>query len=95
MWQNIRKILLEVAIFPIRIYQWTISPLLRPSCRHIPTCSQYAIDALRIHGIFTGTYLGFRRIIRCHPWGTYGFDPVPPRPYKIFKFKKLNLRKRL
>jgi putative membrane protein insertion efficiency factor len=60
------------------------------SCRHVPTCSQYAIEALRRHGIIKGTWLAAGRILRCHPWGTHGFDPVPPRPYHIFKFKKIN-----
>lgn len=89
MWQKARKILIQIVIFPVRVYQWTISPLLPASCRHVPSCSQYTIEALKIHGIFVGTYLAVRRIIRCHPWGTSGFDPVPPKPYKIFKFKKL------
>jgi putative membrane protein insertion efficiency factor len=88
MWSKIRKILIWIVVLPIRLYQWTISPLLPVSCRHVPTCSQYAIEALKIHGLFTGTYLAIRRILRCHPWGTQGYDPVPPRPYKIFKFKK-------
>jgi len=88
MWNKIKKILIWIVVLPVRLYQWTISPLLPVSCRHIPTCSQYTIEALKVHGIFTGTYLAIRRILRCHPWGTYGYDPVPPKPYKIFKFKK-------
>jgi len=88
MWKKIKKILIWIVVLPVRLYQWTISPLLPVSCRHVPTCSQYTIEALKIHGIFTGTYLAIRRIIRCHPLGTYGYDPVPPKPYKIFKFKK-------
>jgi putative membrane protein insertion efficiency factor len=94
MWKKIRNILIEIVIFPVRLYQWTISPLLQPSCRHVPSCSQYTIEALKIHGVVTGTYLAFRRIIRCHPWGTYGYDPVPPKPYKIFKFTKPIIKKR-
>jgi len=93
MWNKIRNILIEVFIFPIRLYQWTISPLLQPSCRHVPSCSQYAIEAVKIHGVFTGSYLAFRRIIRCHPWGTSGYDPVPPKPYKILKFRKQSFKK--
>jgi putative membrane protein insertion efficiency factor len=88
MWNKIKKLLIWIVVLPVRLYQWTISPLLPVSCRHVPTCSQYTIEALKVHGIFTGTYLAIRRIIRCHPWGTYGYDPVPPKPYKIFKFKK-------
>lgn len=86
----VRKIFLEMAVFPVRIYQWVISPVLPTSCRHVPTCSQYTIEAIRVHGLFKGTYLAFRRIIRCHPWGTHGYDPVPPRPYKVFRFKKVD-----
>jgi putative membrane protein insertion efficiency factor len=85
----LRKVFIELLIIPVRIYQWIISPLLPASCRHIPTCSNYTIEALRTHGLFRGTYLAFRRIIRCHPWGTHGYDPVPPKPYRIFKFKKI------
>ena len=66
-------------ILPIRFYKYSISPLLPPSCRHTPTCSEYAIEALRIHGIFRGSILALWRILRCNPWGTHGYDPVPPR----------------
>ena len=78
-----------LAIIPIRIYQYLISPLLPTSCRHVPTCSQYAIEALITHGLLKGTWLAAGRILRCHPWGTRGFDPVPPKPHKVFKFKNL------
>lgn len=61
----------------IRCYQLFISPLLVPRCRYIPTCSQYALEAIQIHGAFKGSYLSARRICRCHPWGGYGYDPVP------------------
>jgi putative membrane protein insertion efficiency factor len=65
-------------ILPIRLYQWTLSPLLGPSkCRFQPTCSNYAIQAIEEWGIFKGTYLAARRILRCHPWGGFGYDPVP------------------
>jgi putative membrane protein insertion efficiency factor len=87
--QIFRKSLIWMAVIPIRIYQYTISPLLPTSCRHIPTCSQYAIEALNVHGIIRGTYLATRRILRCHPWGTHGFDPVPEKPYRIIKTKKM------
>jgi putative membrane protein insertion efficiency factor len=83
-----RNALIWVAIIPIRIYQYTISPLLPTSCRHVPSCSQYAIEALRMHGMIRGTYLAAHRILRCHPWGTHGYDPVPPKPYRIFKPRK-------
>jgi putative membrane protein insertion efficiency factor len=85
----LRNGLIWIAIIPIRIYQYTISPLLPTSCRHVPTCSHYAIEALKLHGLFRGTYLATRRILRCHPWGTHGYDPVPPRPYRIMNVKKM------
>jgi hypothetical protein len=69
-------------ILPIRFYRYAISPLLPNSCRHVPTCSEYAMDALRVHGIFRGSALAIWRILRCNPWGTHGFDPVPPRKVK-------------
>ncbi|MGD2035159.1 MAG: membrane protein insertion efficiency factor YidD [Bacteroidales bacterium] len=64
-------------ILPIRFYQYAISPYTPASCRHVPTCSQYAVEALKVHGVFKGTYLAVRRILKCHPWGTHGYDPVP------------------
>jgi putative membrane protein insertion efficiency factor len=68
-------------IFPfvllIRFYQWGISPLLGPKCRFVPSCSQYAIEALRKHGLFKGLWLSVKRISRCHPFGGHGYDPVP------------------
>ena len=71
------ELLAGMLILPIRFYQKFISPLTPPSCRFTPTCSQYAIEALRKHGPFKGTYLAIRRILRCHPWGGHGYDPVP------------------
>ena len=71
------EFLAKMLILPIRFYQKFISPLTPPSCRFTPTCSQYAIEALRKHGPFKGTYLAVRRILRCHPWGGSGYDPVP------------------
>jgi putative membrane protein insertion efficiency factor len=66
-----------LAIVPIRIYQYLLSPILPPSCRYVPSCSQYAIDAILKHGIFKGSYLAVRRILRCHPFHAGGYDPVP------------------
>ena len=66
-----------IFIGPIKIYQILISPLLGPSCRFTPTCSQYTIEAIQKYGPFKGGWLGFRRILRCHPWGGCGHDPVP------------------
>ncbi|MBQ3174530.1 MAG: membrane protein insertion efficiency factor YidD [Bacteroidales bacterium] len=61
----------------VRFYQICISPLKPPTCRFTPTCSQYAIEALRKHSPIKGLYLTVRRILRCHPWGGSGYDPVP------------------
>jgi putative membrane protein insertion efficiency factor len=66
-------------IFPIRVYQWLISPLLGQNCRHQPTCSHYAIQAIQEWGVLKGLWLGTKRISKCHPWGTFGYDPVPKK----------------
>lgn len=63
----------------VNFYRGAISPMLPPSCRYTPTCSQYALDALRIHGPFRGSWLALKRILRCNPWGGSGYDPVPPK----------------
>ena len=62
----------------VRSYQLVISPVLAGSCRYHPTCSQYALDAIDTHGPLKGSWLAIRRVARCHPWGSSGFDPVPP-----------------
>ncbi len=61
----------------VRLYQLTISPLLPPACRFTPSCSQYALEALRVHGALRGTWLAAHRLARCHPWNPGGYDPVP------------------
>ena len=68
----------RIAMACIRAYQYGISPLLPGSCRFVPSCSHYGLEAFRIHGVIAGGYLTLRRLLRCHPWGGYGFDPVPP-----------------
>lgn len=62
---------------PVLLYRASISPLLPPSCRFTPTCSAYALEALRRHGALKGTWLTLKRLARCHPWGGSGYDPVP------------------
>lgn len=64
-------------ILAVRFYQLCISPFTPPSCRFTPTCSQYALEALRKHGPLRGGWLTLRRLARCHPWGGSGYDPVP------------------
>lgn len=62
----------------IAIYRYAISPCLLPRCRFVPTCSAYAAEAIRAHGPLRGTALALKRISRCHPWGGWGYDSVPP-----------------
>lgn len=71
------RVVVWMLILPIRFYQTAISPLTPPSCRFTPTCSEYARQALIKHGPVKGLTLAIRRILRCHPWGGEGYDPVP------------------
>lgn len=81
--QNVVFNLLSILLlFPIYIYRTCISPLTPPSCRFTPTCSAYAAEAIRVHGPFRGLWLALRRLMRCHPWGGSGYDPVPSRAVK-------------
>jgi putative membrane protein insertion efficiency factor len=66
-----------IFIFLIRLYRKFLSPLLPPSCRHYPTCSQYAMEALEKYGIFKGGYMAMVRILKCNPFFKGGYDPVP------------------
>jgi putative membrane protein insertion efficiency factor len=74
---NMKKLLAKFFILIIRVYQYTISPLLPPSCRYTPSCSAYGVEAIKKHGAFKGGWLTIKRISRCHPWGGSGYDPVP------------------
>jgi putative membrane protein insertion efficiency factor len=65
-----------VLISLLRVYKAVVSPLLPPSCRFTPTCSEYAMEAIRKYGALRGTYLGARRLLRCHPFHRGGYDPV-------------------
>jgi uncharacterized protein len=67
----------HLAALLIRIYQWTLSPLLGPRCRFYPSCSQYALEAIQRFGVVKGGWLALARLARCHPWNAGGFDPVP------------------
>ncbi|HMS18863.1 MAG TPA: membrane protein insertion efficiency factor YidD [Planctomycetota bacterium] len=66
-------------ILLVRLYQWTIAPALPPTCRFFPSCSQYMVLAIQEHGALKGGALGLRRLLRCHPFGGHGVDPVPPK----------------
>ena len=63
----------------LRAYQLTVSVVLPPACRYYPSCSSYFQDAVKMHGVFKGNYLGLKRLLRCHPWGEAGYDPVPQK----------------
>lgn len=66
-----------VGIGLVRLYQWTIRPIIGPRCRFLPHCSDYAIEAIDRHGLFSGGWLTAKRLGRCHPWCRGGLDPVP------------------
>jgi putative membrane protein insertion efficiency factor len=76
--QTCQKVASNVVIFLIKIYQYIISPLLGPRCRYYPSCSNYAVEALQVHGFFKGFYYSVRRLLRCHPFSAGGVDLVPP-----------------
>ena len=73
----INKILTYPLILFLKIYQLFISPIIGQNCRYLPTCSEYTIECLKQFGIIKGTFLSFKRISKCHPWGNHGYDPVP------------------
>lgn len=72
-----KKLFSTLLILPIRFYRAAISPMFPPACRYVPTCSQYAIEAITKYGPVKGLWLAVKRLLRCHPWGGSGFDPVP------------------
>ncbi|MBQ8701792.1 MAG: membrane protein insertion efficiency factor YidD [Prevotella sp.] len=73
----IRMVAVWLLLLPIRFYQYAISPLTPPSCRFTPTCSEYARQAIIKYGPLKGLWLATKRLLRCHPWGGSGYDPVP------------------
>lgn len=74
-----KRVIKAIFIFPIRVYQYAISPLLGANCRFTPTCSAYTIEAIQEWGPFKGIWLGIKRFSKCHPWGGHGYDPVPKK----------------
>ncbi|MDE5636999.1 MAG: membrane protein insertion efficiency factor YidD [Alistipes sp.] len=80
-WSRLRAVCKRAAALPlillVQFYRACISPFTPPSCRFTPTCSQYALEALRKYGPLKGGWLTLRRLSRCHPWGGHGYDPVP------------------
>jgi putative membrane protein insertion efficiency factor len=77
-----RGILIFPFVFLIKIYQFLISPIIGKNCRFNPTCSNYALEALKKHGLILGLYYSIIRISKCHPWGGSGHDPVPSKKSK-------------
>lgn len=74
---SLRRLVRHIFLLPVYFYRACISPMLPPACRYVPTCSQYAVEAVMKHGILRGGWLALKRILRCHPWGGSGYDPVP------------------
>ena len=74
--KSIVKLWKSLFILPIKFYQIVISPMLPNSCRHLPTCSEYTIEAIYTHGVFKGVLKGLYRILRCNPLGSSGYDPI-------------------
>jgi len=72
----LQQCITRLFLFMIRVYQLLISPLFPPACRFTPSCSQYAIDAIKCHGVFRGFLMAAWRILRCHPFSAGGYDPV-------------------
>ena len=76
----------EIAKAPVRLYRWTLKPLLGHECRHLPTCSEYGYEAVARHGLWPGFWMALFRFLRCGPGGTWGFDPVPDRLDRRFRW---------
>jgi len=76
--QKVATVSARILMGLIRIYQIALSPLLGAHCRFAPSCSVFCHEAIALHGPIRGTRLGLRRLLRCHPWGDHGYDPVPP-----------------
>ena len=72
----INKIFKNIAISPINLYKYLISPLLGNNCRFVPTCSEYTKESIIKYGVIKGLWLGLKRIVKCHPWGKGGYDPI-------------------
>ena len=71
-----KKTLILPLVILIKFYQYAISPWLGKNCRYEPTCSHYTLEALKTHGLFRGSFLGIKRILKCHPWNPGGYDPL-------------------
>jgi putative membrane protein insertion efficiency factor len=74
---KIKKVGIFISLIPLYLYKYCISPLKPPVCRYTPSCSEYAVQAIKKYGPFKGAWLSMKRVLRCHPWGGEGYDPVP------------------
>ncbi|MBN2382999.1 membrane protein insertion efficiency factor YidD [bacterium] len=82
--ENRPRVTVRLALSLIRSYQLIISPIIRPACRYVPSCSDYTLQVIRRFGIWQGCYLGLYRILRCHPFARGGYDPPPAKlPRKV------------
>ena len=77
------QIMRKIICLPIKFYQYFISPFIKPSCRFYPSCSSYALEAIRHYGVCKGLWLSCKRLLRCHPWSEGGFDPLLPKKEKV------------
>jgi putative membrane protein insertion efficiency factor len=75
--KKIRQVVIFITLIPVYFYRYCISPFTSASCRYTPTCSEYALQAIKKYGPFKGGWLTVKRIGRCHPWGGHGYDPLP------------------
>ena len=78
----INKIVTFPLVLLIRGYQLIVSPILGSNCRFMPTCSEYALESFKAYGLIKGTFLTIKRIGKCHPWGSHGYDPIPTKMEK-------------
>jgi putative membrane protein insertion efficiency factor len=70
---------------PVHAYRWTLKPWLGWECRHLPTCSEYALEAIELNGAWRGGWLTLARLCRCHPWGSHGYDPPPDIRHEVHR----------
>lgn len=80
LWRRVVGLPAAVLVAAVRVYQWTLRPVIGANCRFEPSCSHYAVEALRRHGASRGAALSAWRVLRCNPWTAGGYDPVPPHP---------------
>ena len=80
-----RALFIRLCVLPIQCYRYILSPILGNNCRFSPSCSSYAEEAFKEHGVIKGTFLSFRRLMKCHPLDSGGYDPVPKKDKKNWK----------